>query len=108
MSIMSDIHQEIAEGRDQLETIHNILLGQRQVAALALKAQPRVSFHQADMLERKIEVIDDLLLEFEAAGVVWPTNVVELNTVTGPTVQEVWDCGGQVYHLPSNHPEDGV
>ena len=69
MSRMSDCAQD-------LESIHNILLGQRKVASDNAKNAngplAKAAFYQ------RVEVIDDLLLEFEAAGVVWPGNVVDL------------------------------
>lgn len=74
MSRMSEAHQD-------LETIHNILLGQRKVASDALikLANNGGTQYDSDRLNHKLDVIDDLLLEFEAAGVVWPGNVVEAN-----------------------------
>ena len=75
MSHMSDFAQD-------LESIHNILLGQRQVAADNLRAARLNTPLEVSMYMSRIECIDDLLLEFEAAGVVWPGNVVELNAQT--------------------------
>jgi len=75
MSRMSEQHQD-------LSTIHAILLGQRQVAADNLRAARINTPLEVSMYMSRIECIDDLLLEFEAAGVVWPDNVVELNAQT--------------------------
>lgn len=66
MSRMSELH-------DDLETIHAILLGQRQQAVLNYQNSGE-SFYQGT-----IRCIDDLLLEFEAAGIQWPDNVVEID-----------------------------
>jgi len=119
MSRMSEVHQD-------LESIHNILLGQRQVAinALrrfnALKEGPSIND-----LRTKIQVIDDLLLEFEFAGVVWPGNVVSLeehitrhvgppkDTVTRPPVtyflnEYCGKCDSIPCGRPTGHPEDGA
>ncbi len=71
MARMSDCAQD-------LESIHNILLGQRQVATDQLK-NTLCHSRSALVLSGRIQCIDDLLLEFEAAGVVWPDNVVSLN-----------------------------
>lgn len=96
MARMSDCAQD-------LESIHNILLGQRKVAQdqfnkLHHSQQPRQSIEWG----ARIQCIDDLLLEFEAAGVVWPGNVVSLeehitrhvgpskDTVTGPDYTGCW------------------
>lgn len=68
MSRMSELHDDLAQ-------IHVILLGQRKVAADRMKSFGYGTF--ADI--NTVEVIDDLLLEFEAAGVVWPDNIVELH-----------------------------
>jgi hypothetical protein len=35
--------------------------------------------NELDRLESRIDCIDDLLLEFEAAGVVWPDNIVSIH-----------------------------
>lgn len=75
MSRMSELH-------DDLTHIHQILLGQRKVAADAVDRLVKAGSQNQytyDLLNRKIDVIDDLLLEIEAAGVVWPDNVVELH-----------------------------
>lgn len=102
---MSDQHQD-------LESIHNILLGQRKVAQDALTRLVKSGSHNQytyDLLNRKVDVIDDLLLEFEEAGVVWPTNVVELNTVTTPCAcKHAMACGRDCQSRPTNHPEDGA
>lgn len=75
MSVMSEVHQD-------LETIHNILLGQRKI----LRDQHKKIMEQSglfkDELRFKVDCINDLLLEFEAAGIEWPSNVVELNAQT--------------------------
>jgi hypothetical protein len=84
---MSDAHQD-------LESIHNILLGQRQVATIALKEAQANTPLEVPSYTARIECIDDLLLEFEAAGVVWPTNVV-----CGPWAE--CECGGDL------HPQCG-
>lgn len=94
MARMSDCAQD-------LESIHNILLGQRQVAQNALKS---ASWGMYDRLSCRIECINDLLLEFEAAGVVWPGNVVSLE-------EHITACVGPAKNTvtaPSGHPEDGV
>lgn len=72
MSRMSEAHQD-------LESIHNILLGQRQVAAntLARVAITGTSGEIIKELSDRVQTINNLLLEIEAAGVVWPDNVVE-------------------------------
>jgi hypothetical protein len=67
----------ISEQHDDLSTIHAILLGQRKVI---VKQRENAYMNGAMNLSdynTRIEVIDNLLLEFEAAGVVWPDNVVE-------------------------------
>lgn len=74
---MSDAHQD-------LESIHNILLGQRKVITIQRNNAYMNGSMELGVYDARIQVIDDLLLEFEAAGVVWPGNVVELNTVTTP------------------------
>jgi hypothetical protein len=67
---------KLAEVHDDLSTIHAILLGQRQVAQNAMKS---CGFNRVEsaIQHAKIETINDLLLEIEAAGVVWPDNVVD-------------------------------
>lgn len=103
MSRMSEVHQD-------LESIHQILLGQRKVAQdLADKHEHWNDVECCRWKEQvaRVQCIDDLLLEFEAAGVVWPDNVVELNTVTPPCgfckapSGKCCDCGGDI------HPEHG-
>jgi len=107
MSKLSEVH-------DDLTTIHAILLGQRQVAMINAQTGKHGSMAQ---WEHRMEVIDDLLLEFEAGGIVWPGNVVEVEfsrengplgvTVTSPSILgtyctrcangnrvEVCGCGG--------------
>lgn len=89
----------MSEQHDDLSTIHAILLGQRQGAQRKVDSMSRQwglaicgkSAMFSLFLER-IQTIDDLLLEFEAAGVVWPDNVVELS------VQESWDQGKPVFY----------
>ncbi|QHJ81934.1 MAG: hypothetical protein [Bacteriophage sp.] len=70
MSRMSELH-------DDLSTIHSILLGQRQVATLKLAEAKAHTPLDVQHWTGRIECINDLLLEIEAAGVVWPGNVVE-------------------------------
>lgn len=105
MSHMSEVHQD-------LESIHNILLGQRKVAQDQInkltESHKTVLLSVVQGLESRIECINDLLLEFEAAGVVWPGNVVELNTAgvyctrcANGNRAEVCGCGGDI------HPEHG-
>lgn len=62
----------------ELKTIHQILLSQRQVASDNAKSSAGLLTSMA--WGHRVEVINDLLLEIEAAGVVWPDNVVELPT----------------------------
>jgi len=73
MSRMSEQHQD-------LSTIHAILLGQRKVA------QDHADRAWTEAIKNlwleHVETFDNLLLEIEAAGVVWPDNVVELNAQT--------------------------
>lgn len=79
MSRMSQLH-------DDLSTIHAILLGQRKGAQRKIDAMIKSwgmpicekSAMFSIFLERA-QCIDDLLLELEAAGVVWPDNVVGLH-----------------------------
>ena len=94
MSRMSELHADLGE-------IHAILLSQRKVAQDTYERSKGDAFMRNRWITR-IECIDDLLLEFEAAGVVWPsvttdgrkpTNVVELNAPC--------KCGGDI------HPEHG-
>lgn len=70
MGRMSDVHQD-------LESIHQILLGQRKV--LATTKVP--GFWANRELAARIETIDNMLLEFEAAGIQWPDNVVSFPEV---------------------------
>lgn len=78
MSAMSELHQD-------LSTIHAILLGQRRVAQIGAKClgalvQPSAQAQiEAIEYRARVEAINDLLLEFEAAGIVWPDNVEELH-----------------------------
>lgn len=69
MSVMSEAHQD-------LESIHNILLGQRKVQD-AIVWDVKMDELQRCLAAAKVTCINDLLLEFEAAGIVFPTNVVE-------------------------------
>lgn len=78
----------MSEQHDDLSTIHAILLGQRKVAQDKIKEGGAFS----TFWRTRRDAIDDLLLEIEAAGVVWPDNVVELN------VQESWDQGKPVFY----------
>lgn len=89
MSLMSELH-------DDLSTIHAILLGQRQVAMdvvtkhnMADSIKDRLPYPALLMMRARVQCIDDLLLEFEAAGVVWPDNVVELSP--GDVKLEPWE-----------------
>lgn len=70
MGIMSERH-------DDLVTIRNILLGQRKVAQDVTRNRGNPSEARA-FYQSRIECINDLLFEIEAAGIVWPDNVVEL------------------------------
>ena len=70
MSRMSEVHQD-------LEAIHQILLGQRKVAALNT-SKSTSSPDAYTYWNSKVGCINDLLLEIEAAGVVWPDNVVDI------------------------------
>jgi hypothetical protein len=73
MSRMSELH-------DDLSTIHTILLGQRQVSTDVFNSiDPKKEPFGRNLWASRIECINDLLLEIEAAGVVWPGNVVQLN-----------------------------
>ena len=92
MSRMSELHADLG-------TIHSILLGQRKLAQDQINLYRKTNNYSlcGDCLVR-VETINDLLLEFEAAGVVWPDNVVSLNTVTPPSK---CGCGGDI------HPEHG-
>lgn len=63
----------MSEQHDDLTTVHAILLGQRKVAQDKLNEGGAFS----TFWRTRRDAIDDLLLEFEAAGVVWPDNVVE-------------------------------
>ena len=75
MSRMSELH-------DDLSQIHAILLGQRKVAikqARAFSINADVDPSPFAKALGMVECIDNLLLEFEAAGVVWPDNIVELH-----------------------------
>lgn len=67
---MSDVHQDLG-------SIHNILLGQRQVLHNQRQSAYMGGSNDFAVVDAKIETIDNLLLEFEAAGVVFPSNVVE-------------------------------
>lgn len=69
MSVMSELHSD-------LTTIHQILLGQRKVAQEQW-SNTHVHHPLKLRLGGKIECIDDLLLEIEAAGVKWPDDVTE-------------------------------
>jgi hypothetical protein len=73
MGRMGDAHQD-------LMSIHQILLGQRKVAYdTALDLKIRGCKVEAIGYDIKVGTINDLLLEFEAAGVVWPDNVVSID-----------------------------
>ena len=114
MSIMSELHQEASDNERYLESIHNILLGQRKVAQGRIDSLSRMGSRNPENyrdFNTRIACISDLLLEFEAAGVVWPDNVVTLDTVTSPlasgwgktkrSVPNKCNCGGDI------HPEHG-
>lgn len=95
MSRMSELH-------DDLSTIHAILLGQRKAATDRIKVTSYYDTFTMDALEHRIDVIDDLLLEFEAAGVVWPDNVVSLDERIDKFIETVkCGCEGDI------HPEHG-
>ena len=88
MSRMSELH-------DDLTSIHQILLGQRKVAQdgadkTRMNSDVEPAIHA--MWTGRIECINDLLLEFEAAGVVWPDNVVSLDTMTTPHTRGLCEC----------------
>lgn len=74
MGIMSERH-------DDLVTIRNILLGQRKVAQSGLDRATARNDHEnvLTIWQVRIECINGLLLEFEAAGIVWPDNVEVLH-----------------------------
>ena len=105
MSIMSKLHQEASDNKGYLESIHNILLGQRKVAQGRIDSLSLMGSRNPENyrdFNTRIACINDLLLEFEAAGVVWPSvttdgrkpdNVVELNAPC--------KCEGDI------HPEHG-
>lgn len=90
MSRMSDCAQD-------LESIHNILLGQRQVAVNNMAHSNGVG--EYNHWQARVVCINDLLLEFEAAGVVWPGNVVSLEeritAHVGPP--KGCNCGGDIH-----------
>lgn len=99
MSRMSEVHQD-------LESIHQILLGQRKIATLSARAaaiNADVDLASFAKYLGQVECIDNLLLEFEAAGVVWPDNVVQLevNTHLDNTWVKKCGCNGDI------HPEHG-
>lgn len=90
MSRMSELH-------DALGTIHTLMLGARKLAVhgvdmTSMNADVNPVDHA--IWTGRLAAIEDLILEFEAAGVEWPDNVVDgpWGTVTRPT----------------NHPEDGA
>jgi hypothetical protein len=64
----------MSERYDDLLTIQRILLGQRKVQQDLIKSCGYGTMSG----NARIECINDLLLEFEAAGIVWPGNVVSL------------------------------
>lgn len=82
--MMSDIHQEIHDLEDHLTHIQQIMLGQRKVAQDNLVEARKNTPLEVPLYMARIECINDLLLEFEAAGVEFPTNVVAMDTVTTP------------------------
>lgn len=70
----------MSEQHDDLSTIHAILLGQRKVAKDAFdQAINNGAVQGAKVYAYRIGCIDNLLLEIEVAGVVWPGNVVSLD-----------------------------
>jgi hypothetical protein len=71
MSVMSEVHSDLCQ-------VHTILLQQRAIANLALNKQAKGS-ELALMLSVRIDCLNDLLLEFEAAGIVWSDNVEVLH-----------------------------
>lgn len=68
MSVMSEVH-------DSLCQVHAVLLGQRAIANLAHSQQADPTSQLSLMLVVRIDTINDLLLELEAAGIVWPDNI---------------------------------
>lgn len=69
MSRMSELHADLG-------TIHQILLGQRKVASTLFK---RTGGAVTEVeCQARLDCIDELLLEMEAAGVVWPDNIVSI------------------------------
>lgn len=95
MSRMSELH-------DDLTSIHQILLGQRKVAQDQVDSYDTGGESEASI---RVSCINDLLLEFEAAGVVWPDNVVSLDTVTAPNVTHLDNTWVK---RPTNDPEVGA
>lgn len=102
MSRMSELHADLV-------AIHQILLGQRKVASDNLRVARLNTPLEVSMYMSRIECIDDLLLEFEAAGVVWPSvttdgrkpdNVVSINGREDEATLPC-KCGGDL------HPEHG-
>ena len=71
MSRMSEVHNDLA-------SIHAILLGQRKVATNHKKNLYMGGSNDFIEVNARINCINNLLLEFEAAGVVWPDNVVSI------------------------------
>jgi len=97
MSRMSELH-------DDLSIIHTILLGQRKVAQIGLDRATARNDHEnvLTIWQVRIECINGLLLEFEAAGVVWPGNVVSLDDRIDKFIETVkCGCEGDI------HPEHG-
>lgn len=70
MSRMSEVH-------DDLTTIRSIMLGQRKVAHDSIPHGEDIT--EKCYLQGRVDAINDLLLEFEAAGIQWPDNVVTLH-----------------------------
>ena len=81
MSRMAEIHADLG-------TIHAILLGQRKVAQTN---GDNAESGGEDHWYSRVDCINDLLLELEAAGVVWPDNVVDISP------QSAWDKGQEVW-----------
>lgn len=84
MSRMSELHHTLSQACEDLTHIQQIMLGQRKVAQDHLVEARKHTPLEVPLYMARIECINDLLLEFEAAGVEFPTNVVTLDTVTTP------------------------
>lgn len=88
----------MSEQHDDLSTIHAILLGQRKVAieeSFKAERAGKLTKHVQELIDRA-NTITDLLLEIEAAGVVWPDNVVSLDLQ--PQRHTPCDCNAYKKH----------